>query len=169
MTTTYQPMYWTSCWSWSQFFTTVGKDSNVCVGEWTLVTFNVQEAGKHRSAAHLSDFVDHFIQYLKLVLAFLLIGLVDDLLQTREKTLKQRGQTSEETTSSSCSYMSFCSFEEFRSGLFSFLQVVLQWLHLETESQGRPLKEMDSGVRTWWIRMIITALQQQTELREARK
>lgn len=35
--------------------------------------------------AHLSDFIDHAVQQLQLVLALLLVGLVDDLLSQERK------------------------------------------------------------------------------------
>lgn len=41
------------------------------------------------SRAHLSDFIDHAVQQLQLVLALLLVGLVDDLL-SQETTLSFR-------------------------------------------------------------------------------
>lgn len=37
------------------------------------------------STAHLSDFVDHAVQQLQLVLTLLLVGLVDDLLSQETK------------------------------------------------------------------------------------
>lgn len=40
-----------------------------------------------KSIAHLSDFIDHFVQHLELIFTFLLVGQMDELLQA---TLQHR-------------------------------------------------------------------------------
>lgn len=41
--------------------------------------------------SHLSDFIDHVVQHLKLVLTFLLVVLVDDLLSETQQHREHTG------------------------------------------------------------------------------
>lgn len=92
--------------------------------------------------AHLSDFVEHAVQELQLVLTLLLVGLVDDLLSeetkpsprcTKHKAITEGTPHGHNTLHSLCTYVSFRSFQQFNSGLLGLLQIGLQSFHLRKD------------------------------------
>lgn len=92
--------------------------------------------------AHLSDFVDHAVQELQLVLTLLLVGLVDDLLTeetklsprcTKHKAVAEGTPHGRNTLPSLCTYVSFRPFQQFNSGLLRLLQIGLQSFHLRKD------------------------------------
>lgn len=88
-------MYSTSCLSCSQFFTTSGTDSKVCVEKkhrlfqlfhlYLTIHLTHKNNGKipkvmDLKSSHLSDPLEHLVQHVELIFCFLLVDLVDDLL-----------------------------------------------------------------------------------------